>query len=179
MPQPDPEEFLEKHLTYNVLQLQHMLARISTTSDIAVNNAFIDAFSTYARALIEFLQGRDKSAAQDYVDGEWRGFPGLGEKIKRCIRRLNNQTSHLMQGRTDNDSGKIDHVERIEIYELIAAELRRFKAMVKPQYRHIQIPDLPDVSIVLPPEEIIFSGPSTSSVSRLVVSHGIIPPKKA
>jgi len=134
---PTPvRELFKVHLSYALGMLHGTLLRKS--KDDVTNNALMDAFCTYARALIEFLQKRGKKYAKNY-----ESFSKVS--TKRLIQRLNSQVAHLIfDGRVAEQSAKINGQERFDIYEVLRAEVAAFNKHADGQHK---LPELPPVSI--------------------------------
>jgi len=110
-------------------------------TELVIRNALIESFCTHARALIEFFE--KARGAQAYADQSYRPLASLSNaKQDKIVRRLNNQISHLLDGRTANDAEKIDDAERNEMFDLIRHEIAQFKAHLRPEFSRIVIRDL-------------------------------------
>jgi hypothetical protein len=160
--QPSDEELIGHHLVYEIDMLRETIFRIGRSGDKVLNNALIESFCVHARNLIEFFQ-KPRGAGR-YVRPGYKAFDNVD--ISPDIKRLNNQISHLLDGRTADNSGKIDGRERARLYELIAHEIRTFKGTLKDEYSSIEIPELLPLTVSITSTTTTSSAPmSTSSIS--------------
>jgi hypothetical protein len=146
---PRPEKLLGHHLKYEIDMLRETLARLPSSTDRVITNALIESYCVHARSLIEFFRKRRSRAAQDYVRPAlaYKPFTGTQGRVDDLWLKLNNQISHLMDGRTDDDSKKLGDGERRELYELIRGALAHFKANLRPEYQNIDIGELPTLTV--------------------------------
>jgi hypothetical protein len=138
---PVPELF-EEHLRYAITMLHGTLLRAGKCKDDAVtNNALMDAFCIYSRALIEFLEKHGERYTKGYA-----AFESISTaQLKKMNQRLNGQVAHLIyDGRVAEQSAKINGQERFAIYEILRAEVESFNKGADAQHK---LPDLPPISI--------------------------------
>ncbi|MFK4561863.1 hypothetical protein ABIF94_002462 [Bradyrhizobium ottawaense] len=151
---PTAEELLGHHLAYEIDQMVAsltMLGRVEVPSGLdpkehwqqALNNALMESFYVHARALFEFF--KKSRGAQQYAVSGYQPFKGVD--TGDWIKRLNNQASHLLDGRTANDGLKIDGKERHEMLDALRIEVDAFKKALKPEFSHITIPSIPPVFV--------------------------------
>jgi hypothetical protein len=155
-PQPTAEELLGHHLAYEINQMAAaltMLGNVTVPKELApqqaLDNALMESFYVHARALFEFFK-KSRGAQQYAVDGY---EPLKGVNAADWMQRLNNQVSHLLDGRTADDSLKIDGKERMEIVNALHAEVEAFKKSLRPEFAGIAIPSMPlfmDVACAVP-----------------------------
>jgi hypothetical protein len=157
VPRTPVSELFEEHLRYAIRMLHGTLLRAGKCKDDAMtNNALMDAFCTYARALIEFLEKHGERYAKGYT-----AFDSITTaRLKKINQRLNGQVAHLIyDGRVAEESAKISGQERFDIYEILRAEVESFNKCADAQHK---LPDLPPVSI-----KAIDTASATSQIQML------------
>ena len=109
----------------------------------SLNNALMESFYLHARALFEFFEkGR---GAQEYADASYEPFKGVN--VGQWVRQLNNQVAHLLDGRTADDTLKINDQDRIDMLHALSDEVEVFKKALKLEYKSIAIPSIPKLTI--------------------------------
>ena len=99
------------------------------------SNAYIESFAIHARALINFLNGKDGSRAQDFAENY---FPFASGQIRQgLIEKLNQQIPHITEKRFNTPEEKLNGADIDELRVRIDDELRRFLAHLTPHYREI------------------------------------------
>lgn len=133
MSQPSPAELLHHHVKYEFEMLRDTYAQIGSHNDPIIANALIESFCVHARGLFEFFQ--KTNGARKYADAAYTPFAG-GDETRRgqLTRKLNNQVSHVMDGRTADPSLKIGDTERAEMFALLSAEYANFTAHLLPAH---------------------------------------------
>lgn len=105
-----------------------------------LRNAIIESCCIHARGLIEFFQKESKHP--QFTQG-YTAFAINSNAVDNIRKRLNIQIAHLIfDGRTADDSEKIDHPERLKAAQFIAAEVPIFKAALLPGLSHVAIRDV-------------------------------------
>lgn len=177
---PPPDEFLGKHVKYEIDMLRETLTRIPRSTDPVITFALMESYCTHARGLIEFLSKKKKHTAWDYVGSSppYKPFDGKGGRVADLNTKVNQQVSHLIYGRTDDNSKKLGDAERAELYQLIRDAVAHFKTCLKPEYRTINIGELPPLGAAaknLGRARTTTSVPAISHTDSTVVSYEELP----
>ena len=150
--QPSPGELLGHHVKYEIDQ---MVASLRMLGDLkvpqewgdgwqkALNNALMESFCLHARALFEFF--RKPNGAREYAETNYKPFQNVD--VSTWVKNLNNQIAHLLEGRTDDDSRKIRDQDRLDMLYTLSNEVEVFKKALKPEYKSINIPSIPKLTI--------------------------------
>lgn len=152
--QPSPVELLGHHVKYDIDQMVNslrMLGHVKVPPEWqprdgwqkALNNALMESFYVHARALFEFFE--KPRGGLKYTDGTYRPFNGVD--VSTWTRKLNNQVAHLLDGRTSDDNLKIGDQDRIDILHALSNEVEVFKKALRPEYKSIEIPSIPKMTI--------------------------------
>ena len=109
----------------------------------ALNNALMESFYVHARALFEFFE--KSRGGRKYTEATYESFKGVD--ISTWVKKLNNQVAHLLDGRTNDDSLKIGGQDRIDMLHALGNEIEVFKKALKPEYKSIDIPSIPKITV--------------------------------
>jgi hypothetical protein len=153
-PQPSPSELLGHHVKYDIDQMVASLRMLGTVKvplewqpqdgwQKALNNALMESFYLHARALFEFFE--KPRGGRKYTEATYKPFKGVD--ISTWVRKLNNQAAHLLDGRTADDRLKIGDQDRIDMLHALSNEVEVFKKALKPEYKLIDIPSIPKLTI--------------------------------
>ncbi len=166
--QPSPAELLHHHVKYEFDMLNGTFEQIGCgVANWTVANALIEAFCVHARALFEFFE--KSRGARKYTDTAYIPFNG-GDKARRTIltRKLNNQVSHVLDGRTANPAQKIGRVDQIEMHALLNAEFAKFNAHLLPTFAApVSSPIMPTAvcAVTTTNDTVIGHGTNTNTVA--------------
>jgi len=153
-PQPSPGELLGHHVKYDIDQMVaslQMLGNVKVPQEWrpqdggqkALDNALMESFYLHARALFEFF--KKSRGGRKYTDATYKPFKGVD--ISTWVKKLNNQVAHLLDGRTADDNLKIGDQDRIDMLHALGNEVEVFKKALKPEYKSIDIPSIPKITI--------------------------------
>jgi hypothetical protein len=154
-PQPLPAELPGHHVKYDIDQIVASLRMLGNVKvplewqpqkgwQKALDNALMESFYLHARALFEFF---DKPrGGRKYTNETYEPFKGVD--ISTWVKSLNDQAAHLLDGRTDDDNLKIGDQDRIDMLHALSNEVEVFKKALKPEYKSIDIPSIPKLTIL-------------------------------
>ena len=108
-------EYLQEHLSYELLMLRHTLTEITKPHRILDWNAFLESFAVHARNLYDFLTNSDDCRnfkAQDFING----FKAAkDDNTISMFLRLHSQVFHLGKSRPIEQAEKanVDHAKQV------------------------------------------------------------------
>ncbi|MEX2277530.1 MAG: hypothetical protein WD674_07065, partial [Cucumibacter sp.] len=116
------KEVIGNAIPYEIWMLQQVHCRLISggIGDTVLNNALIESFCIYARALIDMLSNQQGAKARDYTT---EAFDELSESALRTSlkTKLNTQVAHITGKRTSDQSKKINGDDRALLLRVINA----------------------------------------------------------
>jgi hypothetical protein len=175
---PEDEVLLGHHLVYEINMLRETYERCPKEgveiSDGVIKNVLIESFCIHARNLIEFFQNEGNYKYKRYSNSQYKSFSIVDDgRITSIKGLLNDQISHLIyrgkQRRIVEKSEQISDDHRAHIFNIVAAEIGRFKIHLGHAYKHIAFPELVPVVVPVNPSQ---GATTTTSIS---IAYGIGP----
>lgn len=120
------DKYLNEHLPYMLMMVRFTCGQIQRERDFRKRNAFIESFCVNARNCLNFLNngdtGNTNMKACDFIPG----FKANPRECSTIIRKMNEQTFHISENRTDKIVMKFNGGDADKVLKFIDTNIENF-----------------------------------------------------